>query len=204
MSYISGITVLGIPAEMYLFGTQYWMSVTVEVFVNITMIVAYLPIFYTLQITSSYEGATIWAWPTGRTRTGCQDNWALEQLGARTTGYQDNWALGQLDIRATGHLGNWTLVQLGKKSRFTFGAQLFLRPVVLAPSSSGAQLVGPSCSDLLGCALMSQSVKWKRTPRHRLRIRRSVVGKKSMLQYQIALTTVSLSVSPCSVEVAQL
>ncbi|CAG2061222.1 unnamed protein product [Timema podura] len=54
-SYISGITVLGIPAEMYLFGTQYWMSVTVEVFVNITMIFAYLPIFYTLQITSSYE-----------------------------------------------------------------------------------------------------------------------------------------------------
>nr|CAD7453988.1 unnamed protein product [Timema tahoe] len=55
LSYISGVTVLGIPAEMYLFGTQYWMSVTVEVFVNITMIFAYLPIFYTLQITSSYE-----------------------------------------------------------------------------------------------------------------------------------------------------
>nr|CAD7447631.1 unnamed protein product [Timema bartmani] len=54
-TYISGVTVLGIPAEMYLFGTQYWMSVTVEVFVNITMIFAYLPIFYTLQITSSYE-----------------------------------------------------------------------------------------------------------------------------------------------------
>nr|CAD7200096.1 unnamed protein product [Timema douglasi] len=105
-SYISGITVLGIPAEMYLFGTQYWMSVTVEVFVNITMIVAYLPIFYTLQITSSYElssskglgwwsrttgrhhlGAVNGVWPTGRTRTGCQDNWALGQLGIRATGH---------------------------------------------------------------------------------------------------------------------
>nr|CAD7197905.1 unnamed protein product [Timema douglasi] len=41
-------------------------------------------------------------------------------------------------------------------------------------------------------------------PRHRLRIRRSVVRKKSMLQYKIALATESLSVSPYSLEVAQL
>nr|CAD7570667.1 unnamed protein product [Timema californicum] len=44
----------------------------------------------------------------------------------------------------------------------------------------------------------------KPRPRHRLRIRRSVVRKKSMLQYKIALATEFLSVNPYSVEVAQL
>ncbi|XP_017784798.1 PREDICTED: sodium-coupled monocarboxylate transporter 1-like [Nicrophorus vespilloides] len=54
-SYISGISILGIPAEMYTYGTQFWMIITSECLVSITMAVAYLPVFYTLQITSSYE-----------------------------------------------------------------------------------------------------------------------------------------------------
>nr|XP_022913659.1 sodium-coupled monocarboxylate transporter 1-like [Onthophagus taurus] len=54
-SYISGISMLGIPAEIYTYGTQFWMIITSEGLVSITMAVAYLPVFYKLQITSSYE-----------------------------------------------------------------------------------------------------------------------------------------------------
>ncbi|XP_026465208.1 LOW QUALITY PROTEIN: sodium-coupled monocarboxylate transporter 1-like [Ctenocephalides felis] len=54
-SYISGISLLGLPAEMYTYGTQYWMIVCPECFVSLTMALIYLPVFYKLQITSSYE-----------------------------------------------------------------------------------------------------------------------------------------------------
>ncbi|XP_065216493.1 sodium-coupled monocarboxylate transporter 1-like [Planococcus citri] len=54
-SYISGISILGLPSEMYVYGTQYSMIVLSEVLVSVTMAYVYLPVFYTLQITSSYE-----------------------------------------------------------------------------------------------------------------------------------------------------
>ncbi|RZC38851.1 sodium-coupled monocarboxylate transporter 1-like, partial [Asbolus verrucosus] len=54
-SYISGISILGIPAEIYTYGTQFWMILTSEGLVSLTMAFAYLPVFYKLQITSSYE-----------------------------------------------------------------------------------------------------------------------------------------------------
>ncbi|XP_015525076.2 sodium-coupled monocarboxylate transporter 1 isoform X1 [Neodiprion lecontei] len=54
-SYISGITILGIPAEMYVYGTQLWCVVIPDCFVSLTMAFVYLPVFYKLQITSSYE-----------------------------------------------------------------------------------------------------------------------------------------------------
>lgn len=54
-SYISGISILGLPAEMYVYGTQYAMIMLSEGFVSLTMAYLYLPVFYTLQITSSYE-----------------------------------------------------------------------------------------------------------------------------------------------------
>ncbi|XP_046401187.1 sodium-coupled monocarboxylate transporter 1-like [Ischnura elegans] len=54
-SYISGIALLGLPAEIYTFGTQYWVIVFSEVFVCATMAIAYIPVFYDLKITSSYE-----------------------------------------------------------------------------------------------------------------------------------------------------
>ncbi|XP_068084240.1 sodium-coupled monocarboxylate transporter 2 [Anabrus simplex] len=54
-SYISGISLLGLPAEMYVYGTQYWMIVCSEIVVSFTIVGVYLPVFYTLQITSSYE-----------------------------------------------------------------------------------------------------------------------------------------------------
>lgn len=43
------------PAEMYTYGTQFWMIIASEGLVSITMAVAYLPVFYKIQITSSYE-----------------------------------------------------------------------------------------------------------------------------------------------------
>ncbi|KAG8327053.1 hypothetical protein J6590_028196 [Homalodisca vitripennis] len=54
-SYISGISLLGIPAEMYVYGTQYWMIVASDSLVSLTMAFVYLPVFFKLKITSSYE-----------------------------------------------------------------------------------------------------------------------------------------------------
>ncbi|XP_017764407.1 PREDICTED: sodium-coupled monocarboxylate transporter 2-like isoform X1 [Eufriesea mexicana] len=54
-SYISGITILGLPAEMYVYGTQFWSVVIADSFVSLTMAIVYLPVFYDLGITSSYE-----------------------------------------------------------------------------------------------------------------------------------------------------
>ncbi|KZC08682.1 Sodium-coupled monocarboxylate transporter 2 [Dufourea novaeangliae] len=54
-SYISGIAILGLPAEMYVYGTQFWCVVIADSFVSLTMAIIYLPVFYGLGITSSYE-----------------------------------------------------------------------------------------------------------------------------------------------------
>jgi len=54
-SYISGITLLGLPSEMYVYGSQLWMSVFAEIVSVIVMAIVYIPVFYNLQITSSYE-----------------------------------------------------------------------------------------------------------------------------------------------------
>ncbi|KAB0798597.1 hypothetical protein PPYR_09590 [Photinus pyralis] len=54
-SYISGISILGMPAEIYTYGTQFWMIMCTEGLVSLTMAVAILPVFYKLEITSSYE-----------------------------------------------------------------------------------------------------------------------------------------------------
>ncbi|KAL7040119.1 hypothetical protein ACKWTF_000279 [Chironomus riparius] len=54
-SFISGITLLGLPSEVYLHGIQYvYVSIGV-VLMGIIMATFYLPVFYGLEITSSYE-----------------------------------------------------------------------------------------------------------------------------------------------------
>jgi len=52
---MSAVTLLGNPAEMYNYGTQFWM-IGVAYFVT-TPITAYLfmPVYYRLQLTSAYE-----------------------------------------------------------------------------------------------------------------------------------------------------
>lgn len=54
-SYISGISLLGLPAEMYTYGTQLWTVVLSEWAVSLTIAIIYLPVFYNLEITSTYE-----------------------------------------------------------------------------------------------------------------------------------------------------
>ncbi|XP_069691678.1 sodium-coupled monocarboxylate transporter 1-like [Periplaneta americana] len=54
-SHISGTTLLGAPSEMYTFGTQYWLMCLSACIVCAVVAVAYMPVFYKLQLTSTYE-----------------------------------------------------------------------------------------------------------------------------------------------------
>lgn len=53
--FISGITLLGLPTEMYLFGTEY-LFVLVAVFLSgIAGGKVFLPVFHDMQLSSAYE-----------------------------------------------------------------------------------------------------------------------------------------------------
>lgn len=54
-SYVSGVTVLGTPSEIYNFGTQYWLTLIPVMLMALTVTTVYLPVFCTLRICSSYE-----------------------------------------------------------------------------------------------------------------------------------------------------
>lgn len=54
-SHVSGITLLSIPAEMYAYGTQYSIMIVSAVIVGFALIHVYLPVFYELQLTSSFQ-----------------------------------------------------------------------------------------------------------------------------------------------------
>ncbi|XP_067213503.1 sodium-coupled monocarboxylate transporter 1-like isoform X2 [Linepithema humile] len=54
-SFISGVTILGTPAEIYNFGTQYWITIISTLFAGIVVVTVYLPVFTTLQLDSVYE-----------------------------------------------------------------------------------------------------------------------------------------------------
>ncbi|GAB1864998.1 Sodium-coupled monocarboxylate transporter 1 [Camponotus japonicus] len=54
-SFISGVTILGTPAEIYNFGTQYWITIISIFFSGIVVATVYLPVFTTLQLNSVYE-----------------------------------------------------------------------------------------------------------------------------------------------------
>ncbi|XP_076162294.1 sodium-coupled monocarboxylate transporter 1 isoform X9 [Ptiloglossa arizonensis] len=54
-SYVSGIAILGLPAEIYVHGTQFWCVIVADSLVSLTMAFVYLPVFYDLGIDSSYE-----------------------------------------------------------------------------------------------------------------------------------------------------
>lgn len=53
-THISAVTMLGVPAEMYLYGTQYWVCAISGLIVTFAMSHLYLPVFMELQITSCY------------------------------------------------------------------------------------------------------------------------------------------------------
>ncbi|KAL0102303.1 hypothetical protein PUN28_018672 [Cardiocondyla obscurior] len=54
-SFISGVTILGTPAEIYNFGTQYWITIISILFSGVVVATVYLPVFTTLQLNSVYE-----------------------------------------------------------------------------------------------------------------------------------------------------
>lgn len=54
-SYISGVTILGTPSEIYNYGTQYWMIIIPIILMGIVVSYVYLPVFASLKISSSYE-----------------------------------------------------------------------------------------------------------------------------------------------------
>ncbi|PSN35895.1 hypothetical protein C0J52_18975 [Blattella germanica] len=62
-SHFSGITLMGVPAEVFYFGTLYWLVNVSSVVVTLIINFIYLPLFYELQLTSTYEGglkAVVW------------------------------------------------------------------------------------------------------------------------------------------------
>ncbi|XP_060516657.1 sodium-coupled monocarboxylate transporter 1-like isoform X2 [Cylas formicarius] len=54
-SYVSGVTILGSPAEIYNFGTQYWLIVVSIWLSGLAVAFVYVPVFCKLQVNSSYE-----------------------------------------------------------------------------------------------------------------------------------------------------
>lgn len=52
---MSGVTILGTPAEIYNFGTQYWFIVFAILIHGVIVGFVYLPVFCKLQVNSSYE-----------------------------------------------------------------------------------------------------------------------------------------------------
>ncbi|XP_065218773.1 sodium-coupled monocarboxylate transporter 1-like [Planococcus citri] len=54
-SYLSGISVLGFPAELYTYGTMYSLAGLAWASACIPMGIIYIPVFFKLRVTSSYE-----------------------------------------------------------------------------------------------------------------------------------------------------
>lgn len=54
-SFISGITLLGTPTEIYVYGTQYMFIVIGVLLMGVAMTFVYLPVFHDLKLTSTYE-----------------------------------------------------------------------------------------------------------------------------------------------------
>ena len=54
-SFMSGITILGVPSEIYTFGIQYWLVVVSYIILFPTVALLFVPTLYELDLTSSYE-----------------------------------------------------------------------------------------------------------------------------------------------------
>lgn len=54
-SFMSGITILGVPSEIYTFGIQYWLVVVSYIILFPTVALVFVPTLYELDLTSSYE-----------------------------------------------------------------------------------------------------------------------------------------------------
>ncbi|XP_074029664.1 sodium-coupled monocarboxylate transporter 1 isoform X2 [Leptinotarsa decemlineata] len=54
-SHTSGVTLLALPSEIYVYGAAYWFCAISLMIVAVVTIYVYLPVFYKLQLTSTYE-----------------------------------------------------------------------------------------------------------------------------------------------------
>jgi hypothetical protein len=68
-SLMSGITLLGTPTEIYVYGIQYIYILFGAIAMGFIMSYAYLPVFHNLQVTSAYEvKLTLYYFATRNTR----------------------------------------------------------------------------------------------------------------------------------------
>lgn len=58
-SFISGISLLGTPTEIYLYGVQYMYIVGGVISMGFIMMYFYLPVFHNLKLTSTYQVRSI-------------------------------------------------------------------------------------------------------------------------------------------------
>uniref|UniRef100_A0A1B6DA93 Sodium-dependent multivitamin transporter n=1 Tax=Clastoptera arizonana TaxID=38151 RepID=A0A1B6DA93_9HEMI len=58
-SHVSGITLIGVPSETYMFGTQYYAVIFVNIIVTLLIVYIFIPVFYKLQLNSVYEVSKI-------------------------------------------------------------------------------------------------------------------------------------------------
>jgi Na+/proline symporter len=54
-SFISGISIMGDPAEVYRHGTQYWSLIISSFFVSLVVSTVYAPLYLKMQLTSCYQ-----------------------------------------------------------------------------------------------------------------------------------------------------
>ena len=54
-SFMSAITILGVPAEIYIYGTQYWLIIASYVILFPSVALLFVPVFRAVDISSSYE-----------------------------------------------------------------------------------------------------------------------------------------------------
>lgn len=54
-SHVSGITFLGVPADVFRYGASYWLVVISMAILPFFAVYIYLPAYFNLQITSTYE-----------------------------------------------------------------------------------------------------------------------------------------------------
>ena len=57
VSFISAITVIGVPAEIYVFDTMYSWTLVATIIGNTLLCVFFLPVYFRLRMTSIYEAS---------------------------------------------------------------------------------------------------------------------------------------------------
>ena len=55
VSFVSAITVIGVPAEVYVFDTMYSWSIIATIMGNALVCVFFIPVYFRLRMTSIYE-----------------------------------------------------------------------------------------------------------------------------------------------------